>query len=88
MIKAAEIVMEKGVCTLPYVFREVFPGMTYTMQNAKHHLLSSPLAAIRIFEALSGKTEVNLIEAMKGVDFARLCQILTCATKHASPYPA
>ena len=89
MIKAAMIVMDNGVCTLSSVFREVFPDVTYNSSNAKRRLLQLPLAAFRIHELSSGKAEVNLIEAVKGVDYVRFQHALTaCASKQASSSPA
>lgn len=89
MIKAANIIIEKGICTLPYVFREVFPEVTYNTHNAKRRLLQLPVVALRIREASSRKAEVNLMEVVRGVDYVKFQRVLgTQASREASSSPA
>ena len=69
MIKAAQIVLEKGICTLSSVFHAAFPNVTYTSYYAKQRLLKLPLAAVCVLEPSSGRSAIYVMELIVGVDY-------------------
>ena len=88
-IKAAEIILEAGICTMSSVFRTVFPEVTYHTPYAKRRLLQMPVVAIRIQEPSSGRAEVHVMELMSGVDYLKLGHFLNaCASKKSTPTPS
>ncbi len=89
MIKAAEIILEVGICTLSSVFRTVFPDVTYHTPYAKRRLLQMPIVAIRIQEPSSGRAEIHIMELISGVDYLKLGHFLNaCAKKKSTPTPS
>ena len=89
MIKAAEIILEVGICTLSSVFGTVFPEVTYHTPYTKRRLLQMPVVAIRIQEPSSGRAETHVMELINGVDYLKLNHFLNaCANKENSPTPS
>lgn len=76
MVKAANLVLDNGFCSLSYVFKCCFPGVTYTSAIAKRQLLQMPLAAITCGDPSSGKSEVILLEAIKGLNYPTIVKLL------------
>ena len=76
MIKAGNIVIAHGLVLLSQVFKACFPDVTYTSTKAKHRLLQLPLVAVTIGISSSGKAEVYLLEALKGLDYAKLTEFM------------
>ena len=70
MIKAANLVIEAGVCSLHSVFTAAFPSVTYHMMNAKRKLLQMPLVAFQ------GNKEVFLMELVEGVDYLKVVHFI------------
>ena len=76
MIKAGNIVIAHGLVLLSQVFKACFPDVTYTSTKAKRRLLQLPLVAVTIGISSSGKAEVYLLEALKGLDYAKLTEFM------------
>ena len=57
-------------------FKSCFPDVTYSSAIAKRKLLQLPLAAITIGTPSSGRSEVYLMEAIRGLDYRKLIQFL------------
>ena len=68
MIKAAEMILNNGICSLCDVFRYAFPNTTYKSYHAKSRLLQMPTIAIRVGSPASGCAEVKIMESHPGVD--------------------
>ena len=88
MIKAAVMIMEKGVCLLSSVFRESFPNATYNATNAKRRLLQLPVVALRIGEASSGNAEIYVMEMVQGVDYIKFQKIFSTFAGNKCSTPA
>ena len=83
MIKAANMVLKAGICSLRSVFRSIFPSVTYHTLNAKRKLLQMPLAAILI------GAEVNITELVQGIDYLKVSHFLgALATKRETNTPS
>ena len=80
MIKAANIVMEKGITPLKSLFQSCFPGVTYHTPNAKRRLLQMPLAALLI--KINKDPKVYVMELNPGVDYEKLIDI--CESSNSS----
>lgn len=76
MIKAANLVLESGICSLQSVFKEVFPGVTYHTGNAKRRLLQMPIAAIQVQDGSTNRPVVYVTELIDGIDYLKVRQFL------------
>ena len=76
LLNAGGTILKEGFSTLSSVFRQSFPGVTYTSNNAKRCLLQLPLAAVRLNTPKSGKSEIYLMEYVEGVDYVKLGHFL------------
>ena len=54
----------------------MFSNSTYTSAKAKHRLLQLPLAAITLNSCSNGKAELYLLEALKGLNYAKLNEFI------------
>lgn len=59
MIKAANLVLDSGICSLQSVFKEIFPNVTYHTGNAKRRLLQMPLVTVQVQDLSTNRAEVH-----------------------------
>lgn len=84
MIIAAGIVQRETICSLPSLpslFRQAFPNVTYSSHAAKKRLLKMPLACIRVSKPSDGTSQLVVMEFVKGADYVKIQQILTTQLK-------
>ena len=86
MIKAAEIILEVGICTLSSVFRTVFLEVMCHTPYAKRRLLQMPIVAICIQEPSSGRAEIHIMELVSGVDYLKLGHFLNACAKQQETF--
>ena len=68
MIKAAQMILSRGICDISEVFRHAFPDSTYCSSSAKSRLLQMPVMAVRIGSPSSGTSVLKVIELHPHVD--------------------
>ena len=76
MIKAANLVLQSGICSLQSVFSQVFPKITYHAGNAKRRLLQMPLVALKIKNMATNRSEIHVTELIRGVDYFKISHFL------------
>ena len=84
MIAAAEVVERERICTLSSLFKEAFPGVSYTSDSARKCLLQIPLVCIRVGEPSDGTSQLLVFESTKGADYQKIRQILSANIKSSS----
>lgn len=81
MIIAAGIVQRETICSLPSLFRQAFPNVTYSSHAAKKRLFKMPLACIRVGKPSDGTSQLVVMEFVKGADYVKIQQMLTTQLK-------
>lgn len=81
MVQAANIVIEKGICSLASLYRAVFPDLSYKSCNAKEKLLKMPLVVIR---CRSSNAVLLAMEYISGVDYIKVALLLQHATQQGT----
>ena len=76
MLEAGKLVFDHELFPFSEVFRYCFPNGTYTSAKAKRWLLQLPLATITLDSCGNGKAEIYLLEALKGLDYAKLIEFI------------
>ena len=80
MVQAANIIIEKGICSLASLYRTVFPDLGYKSCNAKEKLLRMPLVAILCRSSNAGNAVLLIMEYTSGVDYTKVALLLDRAT--------
>ena len=88
MIKAAQVILQNGVCSLSMVFKAAFPQSSYVVKQARCRLLQMPLAAFRIGESSSGFSEIHIMEYIAGLDYSCFGKLLRQALRRSGPTPS
>lgn len=88
MVKAAQIVLQNGVCSLSMVFKAAFPQSSYVVKQARCRLLQMPSAAIRVGEPSSGLCEIHVMEYIAGLDYSCFGKLLRQALQRSGPTPS
>ena len=83
IIKAAQIIMENGICSLAHVAKTVHPMVVYQSENAEQSFLKMPLVIIRTHSSNSGKCELLVQEYIPGTDYIKVAFMLERITQQS-----
>lgn len=76
LVRAGQMILSDGICSLAQVFKTAFPCIDYHSSHAKQRLLQMPVAVFRVGAPTSGRSELLVMELVQGVDYQKLALFL------------